>query len=62
MEVCMQQRDVTEFLLEEKMAPVNIHQRLLNVCGDQTVDVNAVRWGVVLFSSGNSNSGSSQLL
>ena len=37
--VCMKQRCVTEFLHVEKMAPIDIHQRLLNVDGGQTVDV-----------------------
>jgi hypothetical protein len=35
-----------------KIAPVDIHQRLLNVCGDQTVDV---RQWMVCFSSGISD-------
>jgi len=28
---------------------------LLNICGDQTVDVSTVRWWVLRFSSGDSN-------
>jgi len=47
MEVCMKQA--------EKMAPSDIHRRLLNVYGDQTVDVSTVRQWVALFSSGNSD-------
>ena len=47
MEMCMKQRDVSEFLQVEKIVPVDIHQNLLNIYGDQTVDVSAVRqWGV----------------
>ena len=37
MEVCMQQRCVTEFFCVEKMMLTDIHQHLLNVDGDQTV-------------------------
>ena len=44
-EVHMKQRCVTEFLHTEKMAPTDIHQLLLNVDGDQTVDVSTVRGG-----------------
>ena len=43
MEVHMKQRCGTEFLHVEKMAPTDIHQHLLNVYGDQTVDVSTVR-------------------
>jgi len=38
MEVWMKQRGVTEFCPVEKVAPMDIHQRLLNVYGDQAVD------------------------
>jgi len=55
MEVHMEQRGVTEFLHAEKTAPTDIHWWLLNVDGDQTVDVSTVRWWVVLFSSGDSD-------
>ena len=51
MEVYMKQRCVTEFFHAEKIAPPEIHQRLLNVCEDQTVDVRTVRLWVVCFSS-----------
>lgn len=47
MEVCMKQRYGIVLLCEQKMAPSDIHQRLLNVCGDWTVDVSSVRWWVV---------------
>jgi len=43
MEVRMKQRCVTEFLHAQKIAPNDIHRRLLNVYGDQTVDVSTVR-------------------
>ena len=43
MEVPMEQRCVIEFLHEEKMASIDIHWRLLNVFGDQTVDVSIVK-------------------
>jgi len=49
MEVPMKQMCVIEFLHEEKMAPIDINQRLLNIHGDQTVDVNTVRECVVCF-------------
>ena len=39
MEVQLKQRCVMEFLPEEKIAPTNIHLCLLNIYGDQTVDV-----------------------
>ena len=51
----MKQRYVIEFLHAEKMAPNDIHQRLLNIYGDQTVDVSTVRRWVARFSSGDSN-------
>ena len=44
------------------MAAIDIHQCLLNVSGDQTVDVNTVRQWVVHFSTGSSDSGSPLLL
>ena len=47
MEVCMKQRYGIVLLCEQKMAPSDIHQCLLNVCGDWTVDVSSVRWWVV---------------
>ena len=55
MEVSMKQRCVIKFFCVEKMAPIDIHQCLLNVYGDQTVDVSTVRQWVVHFSSGNSD-------
>jgi len=54
-EVRMKQRCVIEFLHVEKIAPHDIHQCLLNVYGDQTVDVSTVRRWVARFSTGDSN-------
>ena len=42
MEVRMKQRCGTEFLHVEKMSPIDIHQSLLNVYGDQTLNVSTV--------------------
>jgi len=42
-EVQMKQRSFTELLHDVKIALIDIHQCLLNVCGDQPVDVSAVR-------------------
>ena len=54
MEVCMEQRHITEFLLHgEEMAHSDIHQHLLNIHGDPAADVSTVRWWVVHFSSSN---------
>jgi len=44
-----------EFFCAEKMALADIHECSLNVSGDQTADVNAVRQWVVCFSSSDSN-------
>jgi len=55
MEVHMKQRCVMEFLHVEKNAPNDIPRRLLNVYGDQTVDISTVRRWVASFSSGDSN-------
>ena len=49
-EVCMKQSCGTEFLCEQKMAPIDVHRRLLNIYRDQTVDVSTVRQWVVHFS------------
>ena len=53
----MKQRCDTEFLHAEKMALTDIHWYLLNVSGDQTVDVSTVRWWVVHSISDKNNSG-----
>ena len=46
MKVCMKQRCVMEFLREEKVAAIDIHQHLLNVYENQMVDVSTMRWCV----------------
>ena len=43
------------FSMWKKIAPIDIHWHLLNVYGDQTLDVSTVRQRVVHFSSGDSN-------
>ena len=45
MEAHMKERCITEPLRAEKLAPIDIHQRLLNVYGKQTVHVSTVRRG-----------------
>jgi len=55
-EVYMKQRCGMEFLRVEKTAPMDIHQHLPNVSGDQRVDMSTVRCWVVHFSSGDSGS------
>ena len=63
MEVQMKQRCVAEFFhapMEEKIAPIDIHQCLMTVDGDQTVSVSTMRWTVHF--SGDSNSGSPLLV
>jgi len=44
MEVGMKQRYGIELLHVEKIAPIDIHQCLLNVYGDQTVNASPVKW------------------
>ena len=61
MEVQMEQRCVIEYLHAQKMAPTDNHQCLLNIYGDQPVDLSTVRWWVVLFSCAD-NDGRSSLL
>ena len=56
MEVCMKKKHVIEFLCVAKIAPTDIHQYLLKVCGDQIADVSTVRPWVVCFSSDSSDS------
>jgi len=41
--------------MPKKIAPNDIHRRLLNFYGDQTVDVGTVRRWVTDFSSGDSD-------
>ena len=44
------------------MVADDFHQCLLNIYGDQSVDVSTVKWWVVPFSSGNSNTVSPPLV
>jgi len=55
MEVRMKQRCVIEFLHGEKITPNDIHRRLLNVCGNQTVDVSTVKRWMTRCISGDSD-------
>jgi len=48
--------------MQKKIVPTDIYQHLLNVGGDQTVDVSAVRQWVVCFSSVDGDSGSPMLV
>jgi len=50
----MEQRCAPEFLHAKKLHPTDILQRLLNVYGDQAVDVSTGRQWVARFSNGNS--------
>jgi len=52
MEVRMKQMCVIEFLHAEKIPLNDIYQRLLNIYGEQTMDVTTVKWWVARFSSG----------
>ena len=45
-EVKMKQRFVAEIIHADKTAPSDIHQHLLNIHGDQTVDVSKVKVGL----------------
>ena len=56
MEEWMKQRCGVEFLHTEKMAPIDIYQCLLNVDGDQPVDVSTVRQWMLHFSSSGNDS------
>ena len=44
----MKQRCVAEFIHMEKIASIDIYQHLLNIYGDQTVDVSSEVVGTVL--------------
>ena len=61
-EVRMKERCGIEFLHVEKMAPTDFHGCLLNIYGDQAVDVSTVRQWVVCFSSDSNDSGSPLLV
>ena len=58
----VKQRGGNEFLHVEKMVPTDIHHCLLNIYGDQPVDVSRVRQWVVCFSFGDTNSASPLLV
>jgi hypothetical protein len=53
MEVGKTQRFVIEFLHVERLAPIDIHRRLMNIYGDTTVGVNTLRRWVVRFIGSN---------
>jgi len=55
MEVCVKQRGGNEFLRAEEIKLIDIHWHLLNVYGNQGVDVSTVRQWMVFFSSDDSN-------
>jgi len=60
MEVQINQSCVMEFLhvlKKKEKAPTDIHQCFQNVYGDQTVYMSTVRWRMVHFSRGSSDSG-----
>jgi hypothetical protein len=54
-EVSMKQRCVIEFSMRKKFALNDVHRRLLDVYGDQTVEVSTVRWCLARFSSRDSD-------
>jgi len=51
----LEQRWGIKFLHAEKIAPTDVHQHLLNIYGDQTVDVSTVRCWVMCLSGGSSD-------
>ena len=61
-EVQMKQKCAIEFLHTGELEPTDIHRSLLNVYGDQTVDMITVSQRMVCFSRGNSNRGSPPLV
>jgi len=53
--MCVWNKSVsTKFLYMEKIVPVGIHQLMLNVYGEQTMDVSTARWCMVHFCNDNS--------
>jgi len=62
MRLCMKQRCETVFLHSESSAHTDTHRHLLNIVGDQTVDMSMTWQWVVHFNSGDSSSGSPPLL
>ena len=57
MEENRKERCVIEFSIWKKIASIDIHWQLMNIFGDQTGNVNTVKWAVFL-SNGSSNNGS----
>ena len=49
---CRWSKSIIKFLHAEKIAPIDIHQHLLNSYGDQTVHISTVKWWVLHFSCG----------
>jgi len=52
---CIWKELSVNFSTQRKMALIVIHQCLLNIYGDETVDKSTVRWWVVYFSSSDSD-------
>ena len=52
-DVCMKKKCIIEFLHVEKMSHIDINQCLLNISGDQTVDVSTLRLWEVCFRNDN---------
>ena len=50
-EVCMNWKCVIEFFHAEKMVPIDIHQCLLKVYGDQEVHISILRQRMLCFSN-----------
>ena len=55
-EVWMKQRCITEFIHMDKMAPTDIHEHLLNIDGDKSMDGSTARQWLVSFYNGDSGS------
>ena len=51
LEVGIKQKCATEFLQEEKMAPSDIRWHLLNIYGDQTVNVSKMKQWMARFNN-----------
>ena len=62
MEILMMERCGIQFLQVEEIMSIGIHHHMLNVYGDQTVDMSTVKWLLVHFSSGNCDHGSPLLV
>ena len=55
MDVRQKQKYGIEFLNAEEVQPIEIHKRLVNVHGNETVDVSTVRRWVLRFQSGDTD-------